>query len=209
MTDAPTRVLVVDDHEFFRLGVVEYLRGSDEFSVDGEAASAADALRLNRALRTDVILLDLSLPDGSGLDLIPELLRDSPMSRIVVLTANEDDVALVRALRAGASAYILKGIASDEFSRALTAVLHGETYVSPQLAGHLLREASRKPAQQELTAREREVLEGIARSETNREIAERLGVSEKTVKFHVTNVLFKLRARNRVAAALIARRQSE
>lgn len=204
------RVIVVDDHELFRRGVIETLRATGDFVVEAEAASAREALRLVRLLLPELVLLDLGLPDRSGLDVIAEMHRDCPVSRIVALTVNEDDSALFRALREGAAGYILKGIAADELLRALRAVATGEGYVSPKMAAHLLhemREDSASPSPlATLSERERQVLEGIASGRTNREIAAALHLSEKTVKYYVTNVLVKLQARNRVEAALKAQR---
>ena len=206
-----TRVIVADDHELFRRGVIDALRGSDDFEVAGECATARDALQLARIHLPELVLLDLGLPDRSGLDVVGEMHRECPISRIVVLTVSEDERALLRALREGASAYILKGIAADELIRALRAVMGGESYVSPTLASHLLREMEapgpRGPLA-ELSDREREVLAGLAQGETNREIATRLHLSEKTVKYYVTNVLIKLHVRSRVEAALLAQRAS-
>lgn len=202
------RVLVVDDHELFRRGVIDALRASEDFVVEGEAASAGEALRLARLYLPELVLVDLGLPDRSGLELVGQIHRDCPVSRIVVLTVNEDEAALRRALREGASAYILKGIAGDELIRALRAVVSGEGYVSPKMAAHLLQEmeAAERGPLAGLSERERAVLEGIANGETNREIADRLHLSEKTVKYYVTNVLVKLHVRNRVEAALLAQR---
>lgn len=205
-----SRALVADDHELFRRGVIDTLRATDDFVVEGECATAREALRLARALLPEVVLLDLGLPDRSGLEVVAEMHRDCPVSRIVVLTVNEDEQALLRALREGASGYILKGIAAEELVRALRAIVAGEGYVSPKMAAHLLSEmgedsGTRGPLAS-LSEREREVLEGLAKGETNREIAERLYLSEKTVKSYVTNVLAKLHVRNRVEAALLAQR---
>lgn len=204
------RVVVADDHELFRRGVIDALGARDDFVVAGEAATAGEALRLVRLLLPELVLLDLGLPDRSGLDVVEQLHRECPVSRIVVLTVNEDEAALLRALREGASAYILKGIAADELVRALRAVVSGEGYVSPKLAAHLLHEmdagAAARDAFAELSERERDVLAGLANGETNREIAARLHLSEKTVKYYVTNVLVKLHVRNRVEAALLAQR---
>lgn len=202
--------LVADDHELFRRGVIDTLRATDDFVVEAECATAREALRLARALLPEVVLLDLGLPDRSGLEVVAEMHRDCPVSRIVVLTVNEDEQALLRALREGASGYILKGIAAEELVRALRAIVAGEGYVSPKMAAHLLSEmgedsGTRGPLAS-LSEREREVLEGLAKGETNREIAERLYLSEKTVKSYVTNVLAKLHVRNRVEAALLAQR---
>ena len=204
------RVLVVDDHELFRRGVIGTLRATDDFVVEGEAASAGEALRLVRLLLPELVLLDLGLPDRSGLDVVSQMHRDCPVSRLVVLTVNEDEAALLRALREGASGYILKGVAAEELVRALRAVAAGEGYVSPKMAAHLLREMDKQHDEpgplDALSEREREVLEGIARGRTNREIADELHLTEKTVKHYVTNVLVKLQVRNRVEAALKAQR---
>ena len=210
MTDR-VRVVVADDHELFRRGVIDALRASSDFTVEAECSTARDALRLARLHLPDLVLLDLGLPDRSGLEVVAEIHRDCPVSRIVVLTVNEDERALLRALREGASAYILKGIAADELVRALRAVVAGEGYVSPTLASHLLTELGQhdpKGPLDVLSEREREVLAGIAAGETNREIAGRLHLSEKTVKYYVTNVLIKLHVRNRVEAALVSERAS-
>lgn len=205
----PVRVLVADDHELFRRGVIDALRGSGDLALAAECATARDAVRLARIHLPELVLLDLGLPDRSGLDVVSEIHRDCPVSRIVVLTVNQDERALLRALREGASGYILKGISAEELVRALRAVVAGEGYVSPTLASHLLREMGRPGTQgplSELSERERDVLAGLAAGETNREIALRLHLSEKTVKYYVTNVLIKLHVRNRVEAALIADR---
>lgn len=205
----PVRVLVADDHQLFRRGVIDALRASGDLALAAECATARDAVRLARIHLPELVLLDLGLPDRSGLEVVGEIHRDCPVSRIVVLTVNEDERALLRALREGASGYILKGISAEELVRALRAVVAGEGYVSPTLASHLLREMGRPGAQgplSELSERERDVLAGLAAGETNREIALRLHLSEKTVKYYVTNVLIKLHVRNRVEAALIADR---
>lgn len=208
MTDR-VRVVVADDHELFRRGLIDALRASSDFTVEAECSTARDALRLARLHLPDLVLLDLGLPDRSGLEVVAEIHRDCPVSRIVVLTVNEDERALLRALREGASAYILKGIGADELDRALRAVVAGEGYVSPTLATHLITELGQhdpKGPLDTLSEREREVLAGIAAGETNREIAGRLNLSEKTVKYYVTNVLIKLHVRNRVEAALVSQR---
>lgn len=206
----PTRVLVADDHELFRKGVIAALASTGDIIVEAECATGREAVRLARLHLPDLVLVDLGLPDRDGLDVVAEIHRDCPVSRIVVLTVNEDERALFRALREGASAYILKGIAADELLRAIRGVLAGESYVSPKLAAHLLQEMrspSRAPLDG-LTERERDVLEGLAHGETNREIGIRLQLSEKTIKYYVTNVLIKLQVRNRVEAALLAQRAS-
>lgn len=204
----PARAIVADDHELFRRGVIAALASADDIVVEAECSTGRDAVRLARVHLPDLVLVDLGLPDRDGLDVIGDIHAECPVSRIVVLTVNEDERALFRALEAGASAYILKGIAADELLRAIRGVLAGEGYVSPKLATHLLH-AMRAPARgrlDELSEREREVLSGLAAGETNREIAVRLHLSEKTVKYYVTNILIKLHVRSRVEAALVADR---
>lgn len=204
-----TRVVVVDDHELFRLGVIDTLEAGGDFIIVGEAATAGEALRLVRAELPDVLLLDLGLPDRSGLEVVEELARERAACRIVVLTVSEEDESLFRALEAGAAAYVVKGIARDELLHAVRAVAAGERYVSPRLAADLLLRMAPGYAPAtvlpSLSEREQAVLEGITRGETNREIADALSLSEKTVKYYVTNVLVKLNVRNRVEAALIGR----
>lgn len=204
-----TRVVVVDDHELFRLGVIDTLEADGDLTVVGQAATAGQALRLARTELPDVLLLDLGLPDRSGLEVVEELARERAACRIVVLTVSEEDESLFRALEAGAAAYVVKGVERSELLHAVRSVVSGQRYVSPRLAADLLRRMAPgfAPATvlASLSEREAAVLGGIARGETNREIGETLALSEKTVKHYVTNVLLKLNARNRVEAALIGR----
>lgn len=203
-------VLIVDDHELFRRGVTEALRQSPGFAVEGEAATAREALDLARRRLPQLALVDLGLPDLDGRALIQRLHEELPVCRIVALTASEDEQDLLAALGSGAAGYLVKGIGRAELLEALTQIMRGETYVSATLASRLLVESLRPSANDPLgglSEREREVLEGIARGERNREIAERLGLSEKTVKHYVTNVLVKLQVRSRVEAALLAQRE--
>lgn len=204
-----TRVVVVDDHELFRLGVVDTLESSGEFTVVGQAATASEALRVVRLEMPELLLLDLGLPDRPGLDVIEELARERLACHIVVLTVSEEDESLFGALESGAAAYVVKGIGPDELLHAVRSVAAGERYVSPRLAAELLRRMAPEYAPAavlpSLSERERAVLEGITHGATNREIAETLSLSEKTVKYYVTNVLVKLNVRNRVEAALVAR----
>jgi two-component system nitrate/nitrite response regulator NarL len=203
------RAVVIDDHELFRLGVIDTLEVGGDAVVVGQGATAGEALRLARTELPDVLLLDLGLPDRSGLEVVEELVRERAACRIVVLTVSEEDESLFRALEAGAAAYIVKGVEREELLHAVRAVATGERYVSPRLAADLLLRLAPgfAPATvlADLSAREEEVLERISRGQTNREIGEALSLSEKTVKHYVTNLLVKLNARNRVEAALVGR----
>ncbi|HEU5430721.1 MAG TPA: response regulator transcription factor, partial [Thermomicrobiales bacterium] len=176
----------------------------------GEGASAADALRIAAERLPDVMLLDVSMP-GGGVDAARQLAAAYPVIRIVMLTVSENEEDVTAALRAGARAYVLKGIAARDLVGVLRAVGAGEVYVTPSLAASLLTDAGRGAAGRrgglvdELTERERQILERVAEGDSNKEIAAQFSLSEKTVKHHMTNILQKLQVRNRVEAALLAR----
>lgn len=203
-----TRVVVADDHPLFRDGVVHSLQAAGDLTVVGEAADASGALRLAREHLPDLALLDVTMP-GGGLNAARDIAIACPATKIVMLTVSEDDDDLLAAMKAGASGYILKGVASRELLAILRRVLTGEVYVTPSLAGQLLREMSHpRPANplDELTARERDVLRLVASGLSNYEIGRRLGLTEKTIKHYMTNVMGKLQVRSRVEAALLAQR---
>jgi DNA-binding NarL/FixJ family response regulator len=207
----PLQVAIVDDHPLFREGVAHTLGAQPDIDVVAEGESAADALRIAGECLPDVMLLDVSMP-GGGLNAVRQIARAFPVVKTVMLTVSEGEEDVTAALRAGARAYVLKGVAARELVRILRDVAAGEVYVTPSLAAHLLYEltsggASRQPASllDELTEREREILELVAGGDSNKEIAARLYLSEKTVKHHMTNILQKLQVRNRVEAALLAR----
>ena len=206
MTDQ-IRVLIADDHELFRRGVIDTLTAPD-VEIVAEASDAASALEQARSELPDVILLDVSMPGGSGLDILPALHNDLPVCKVIILTVSEEEETLFSALKQGAQAYVLKGIGADELAGVIRAVHRGETYVPPGMAGRMLAEmADNGPSigLPDLSAREREILASIAEGHTNKEIAASLYLSEKTVKHYVTNILTKLQVRNRVEAALKAR----
>jgi len=207
MTTDPIRVIVADDHPMFRAGVVSSLREAGDVQVLGEASNAAEALRLAREHLPDIALLDITMP-GSGLTAARDITLACPVTRVVMLTVSEDEDDLLAAMKAGASGYVLKGAGGAELIEVLRSVQAGDVYVAPALAWGLLREMSkpRTSPLDELTAREREVLELVASGLSNQEIADRLGLAEKTIKHYMTNILGKLQVRSRVEAALIAYR---
>src|SRR3972149_7770304 len=140
------RVLVVDDHSLFRQGVIQTLRQGADMHVGGEAGSAPAAIEKARDVLADVVLLDLKLPDGSGLKVAGELQRECPYSKVIVLTVVEDDEALLQALKEGARGYVLKGVSGDELIRVIRAIQGGETYVTPSMASRLLSELAQPQA---------------------------------------------------------------
>jgi two-component system nitrate/nitrite response regulator NarL len=207
----PLQIAIIDDHPLFREGVVHTLGSQPDIEVVGEGESAADALRIVAERMPDILLLDVSMP-GGGLNAVRQIATSFPVVKVVMLTVSESEDDVTAALRAGARAYVLKGVASRELARILRSVAAGEVYVTPSLAASLLYEmtggrgpnAAPNPLDG-LTERERQILERVAAGDSNKEIGVQLGVSEKTVKHHMTNILQKLQARNRVEAALMAR----
>jgi len=207
-------VVIADDHPLFREGLAGIIGGTEDFEVVGQAGTMEEAVQLARDLLPDIILLDIDMP-GGGLDAARIVAEECPVTRIVILTSSEEDDHLIRALKLGARAYILKGVAARELIRILRSVWAGESYVPPMLAASLLLEMRESHSQQkqaaspldELTPREREILEGLASGLSNKEIGEKLFLSEKTVKHYMTNILQKLQVRNRVEAALLAQKE--
>lgn len=209
MTD-PIRILVVDDHPLFREGVVHSLAGEPDFCVVAQAANGEEALHLARDLLPDVVLLDIAMPGWSGLLTAEKIAMACPATRIVMLTVYEDEDKLLAAFKAGARGYVLKGVSARELADVVRATVQGEAYVSPSLAADILLALSRKPPAdplEELTERESTILTLVGEALTNREIGERLCLSEKTIKHYITNILQKLQVRSRVEAALVAARR--
>jgi DNA-binding NarL/FixJ family response regulator len=204
----PVRVLVADDHPMFRAGVVGTLGSHPDIQVVGEAGDAAGALSIARQQLPDVALVDITMP-GGGLAAARDIAAACPATRVVMLTASEDEDDLLAAMKAGASGYVLKGAGATELVSVIRRVGAGEVYVAPGLAWGLLREMSRPRTSplDELTAREREVLELVAEGLSNQEVGDRLGLAEKTIKHYMTNILGKLQVRSRVEAALLAYRE--
>jgi len=204
-----TTVLVADDHPLFRQGVIHTIKDEPNLRLAGETSTAAATIESAREIQPDVILLDLQFPDGSGLDVLAAIQETCPRTNVIVLTVVEDEDSLLQALKLGARGYVLKGIGAPDLVGVIRAIAAGETYVTPQMAGRLLKEMTqqrtRAPGMAELSERERSILQLVASGLTNREIGERLFLSEKTVKHYMTNILDKLQVRNRVEAALLAR----
>lgn len=202
------RVAVADDHPMFRAGVVMSLREEAGIEIVGEAADATAALSVAQAELPDVMVLDIAMP-GSGLEAARRIAVACPATRIVMLTVSEDEDDLLAAMKAGASGYVLKGAGGSELAGVIRSVHAGEVYVAPALAWGMLREmrTPRTSPYDELTEREREVLELVAEGLSNAEVGERLGLAEKTIKHHMTNILGKLQVRSRVEAALLVARQ--
>lgn len=203
------RVLLADDHPLFRDGISSLLAVRD-YEVVGQAGNGAEAVKLADKLRPDLILMDIRMPGLNGLAATRLIKASHPDLRIVILTVSEEDADLFEAIKSGAAGYLQKSLDSEQFFDLLEAVMRGEVGLTPVLAGKILREFARPesggPGPDDLTPREREVLELVARGATNAEIGEQLGVSENTVKFHMKNILQKLHGRNRAEVVAYALR---
>ncbi len=200
-------VVVVDDHPLFRDGVVHTLM-SNSIDVVGQGASADDALRLTLAHEPDVVLMDLNIP-GGGLAALTAITASGIKSHVLPLTIVDDDMSAAGALRSGARGYLLKGIGGRELVEAVRTVARGDLYIAPQLLSRLLGPRAHAPANlnahgASLSGREEQVLALLSCGLSNKEIAFRLELSEKTVKYYLTHLLRKLHMRNRVEAALYA-----
>ncbi len=201
------RIVVVDDHPVVREGLVAVLRDEEEFKVVGAAGSADEAVSLVAAQRPDVILLDLELPTVGGLETIPKLRDARPQSKILILTAYDTDERVMGALRAGAQGYLLKGAPLEEITRAIRAVHAGGSYLDPRIASKVVGALDPRRRPRTLSGREREVLRLVAAGQATKQIARALGITERTVKFHVTSIFNKLSAENRAQAVALATRR--
>ena len=204
------RIAIVDDHTIFREGMLSILKTEPDIEIIGEGASAEDAVRLAREFLPDIIFMDISMP-GGGLNAAQSIVENYPVVKIIILTGSEGESHVMTALKTGARAYVLKGVAARELVNILHAVQSGEIYVTPTLAASLLSEMSTGPrnepsagAFEKLTEREHEILSLIAAGTSNKEIGLQLHLTEKTVKHYVTNILQKLQVHNRVQAAILA-----
>ena len=198
------RVLLVDDHGVVRQGLHMFLGLDPEFEIVGEAADGAEALRLARELKPDVVLMDLLMPGMDGITATAAIRRELPDTEVVALTSVLEDASVIGAVRAGAIGYLLKDTEADELRRAIKASAAGQVQLSPQAAARLMREVRAPESPEALTEREIEVLRLLAHGQSNKEIARNLVIGEKTVKTHVSNILGKLGVPSRTQAALYA-----
>jgi DNA-binding NarL/FixJ family response regulator len=202
------RVFLLDDHEVVRRGVADMLQAEGDVEVVGESASAAEATRRIPALRPDVAILDARLPDGSGIDVCRDIRSIDPTIKGLILTSYEDDEALFAAIMAGAAGYVLKQIRGNDLVDTVRRVAAGQSLLDPAVTQRVL-ERIRHPVEEpkelrSLTEQERRILEHIAEGRTNREIASKMFLAEKTVKNYVSSLLAKLGLERRTQAAVLA-----
>lgn len=206
MADVIT-LLIVDDHPVVRDGLRGMFQSDPCFEVLGEAADGVEAVALTERLDPDVVLMDLRMPGGNGVDAIAELTRRGARSRVLVLTTYDTDSDTLPAIEAGATGYLLKDAPRDDLFTAVRAAAQGRTVLSPAVASRLVsavRAPATAPGNEALSAREREVLVLVAKGTSNREIARELFISEATVKTHLTHIYAKLDAKDRAAAVAVA-----
>ena len=190
------RVLIVDDHSLVRAGIALLIGGQDDMEPVGQAGTAAEAIRLASELSPDIILLDVTMPGGGGLESLPALATAAPGAKVLMLSMHQDPNYVRAALGAGASGYVLKDAAYEELVDAIRKVADGQAYVAPALGAKLAIDV-KQDDDDELSEREREVLGLLARGYTNQEIASRLFVSVRTVESHRAHILVKLRLSTR------------
>lgn len=212
-TGAPIRVLVVDDHALFRRGLLIVLAQEPDIEVVGECGDGEEAVGLAGTLRPDVVLMDVRMPRGGGIEACRAIKQAAPDVRLLMLTMSEDESDLYEAVKAGASGYLLKEISVDEVAAALRAVAAGQPLLNPRMAVKLLAEFAAMADRADttkaphLTEREIDVLRALAFGRTNRQIGAELFISDHTVKAHVANILDKLQLHTRQEAAMYAVRR--
>jgi two-component system response regulator DevR len=204
------RILLVDDHEVVRVGLKALLDKHPDFEVIAEAASARDAIEKTKANKPDVVVMDIRLKGGSGIEACQEITEKYPETKVIMLTSYAEDEMLFSAIRAGASGYVLKQIGSDDLINAIEAIGRGEALLDPAVTQRVFQEV-RKAAREEeasafaeLTQQEMHVLQLVSEGRTNRQIAEMLFLGEGTVRNYVSSILSKLNVRNRAEAAAYA-----
>lgn len=197
------RILTVDDHPLLREGIAALVNTEADMKIVAEASSGEQAIELFRKYRPDVTLMDIQMPGLNGVDTIREIQHEFANARFIILTTYAGDVQMIRALRAGARAYLLKGYVHRELLATIRAVHAGQRKIPPEVAAELADHAT----DQELTARETEILRLIADGNSNKQVADQLSIGEATVKSHMTNILSKLQANDRTHAVAIALRR--
>ena len=208
----PIKVLIADDHPMFREGVRSMLRREGSVELVGEAATGSAAMALAAELQPDVILMDVHMPDVNGIEATRRILQEHPHMRVLVLTMFEDDDSVFAALRAGARGYLLKGADKAEIVRAINGVASGDAIFGPAIAQRLIaffaapQTPAPPPVLPELTDREREILMLMTHGLSNHAIADRLVVSLKTIRNHVSNIFSKLKVADRAQAMSVARK---
>jgi DNA-binding NarL/FixJ family response regulator len=209
VTDEPIRILIADDHEGFRSGLAALLGTQGGLEVAGEAETGEEAVERSQVLQPDVVLMDLNMPGLDGIAATRRIVDTSPHIAVLVLTMADNDAAVFDALRAGARGYLLKGADRVELTRAIRAVASGEAIFGPDVARRLMAYFAdapiRVPAFPDLSDRELEILELIARGMSNQQIVDRLVISPKTVRNHISNIFSKLQVRDRAEAVVRAR----
>ncbi len=198
------RILIADDHKVVRRGLRTFLELDSEMVVVGEAADGAEAVRLARQLRPDIILMDLLMPVMDGITATATVRRELPETEVLALTSVLEDASVVGAVRAGAIGYLLKDTEADALCQAIRAAVEGQVQLTPQAAARLMQVVSGPESPQPLSDRETEVLRLLAQGQTNKQIALGLQIAEKTVKVHVSSILSKLGVQSRTQAALYA-----
>jgi DNA-binding NarL/FixJ family response regulator len=200
MSELPIRVLITDDHPIVRNGLVRMVELTASMEVVAEAETGTDAIAQYRHYQPDVTLMDLRLPDMSGVEAITAILREFSDARVIILTTYDTDEDIFRGLQAGAKGYLLKDIKMGQLLDAIRKVAAGQKYILPEVGAKLAERMS----QPQLSEREREVLQLMSQGKTNQAIASQLYISESTVKFHINHILSKLGASERTQAVLIA-----
>lgn len=200
VTSKSISILTVDDHPLLRDGIAALINSQSDMNVVAEASGGREAVQRFREHRPDITLMDLRMPDLDGIDAMTEILREYPDARIIVLTTYSGDALIVRALKAGAQGYLLKGLLRKELLETIRSVHSGRKRIAPEVASEVADHA----ADSLLTLREIDVLQLIAEGNANKLVADRLAITEDTVKAHVRNILSKLGANDRTHAVTIA-----
>jgi two-component system, NarL family, nitrate/nitrite response regulator NarL len=208
-------LVIVDDHPLFRDGVAAALQSEPDLNVLAQGENAAQALELAQKHLPDIILLDITMP-GGGIEAAKAITAACPVTKIIMLTFSEEEDDVLAALKAGAKAYVLKGVGSRDLKNIIRSVGDGQVYITPTLAAGMLRELSAPASAErphnpldELTERELGILHLLAAGKSNKAIGKELGLTEKTIKHYMSNILQKLQVRNRVEAAILAQKYSK